>query len=150
MRDTGPGFSVQALEKGAEPFFTEKGEDGTGLGLCMVYDVVKLAGGRTRLANGPEGGAVVTLRLPLRRPPEGPVPTMVLLVEDAVHIREAVRDRLVAAGHSVLEAASVAEARGLMDIDGIGLVLTDIMLKTRPDRLGPCPGRSGPGIAGWR
>ncbi|MEM7488301.1 MAG: PAS-domain containing protein [Pseudomonadota bacterium] len=130
VRDTGPGFSPAALEKGAEPFFTEKGADGTGLGLCMVYDVVKLGGGRTRLANAPEGGAVVTLRLPLRRPPDGPAPTMVLLVEDAAHIREAVRDRLVAAGHSVLEAASVAEARGLMDIDGIGLVLTDIMLKT--------------------
>ncbi|MEM8848898.1 MAG: PAS-domain containing protein [Pseudomonadota bacterium] len=130
VADTGPGFSAQALEKGAEPFFTEKGEDGTGLGLSMVYDVVKLAGGRTRLANGPDGGAVVILRLPLRRPPKGPAPTMVLLVEDAPHIREAVRDRLVAAGHSVLEAASVAEARGLMDIEGIGLVLSDIMLKT--------------------
>ncbi|MEM7643164.1 MAG: PAS-domain containing protein [Pseudomonadota bacterium] len=130
VADTGSGFSAQALEKAAQPFFTEKGEDGTGLGLSMVYDVVKLAGGRTRLANGPDGGAVVTMRLPFRRPPKGPAPTMVLLVEDAVHIREAVRDRLVDAGHAVLEAASVAEARDLMDIDGIGLVLSDIMLKT--------------------
>ncbi|MEM8824636.1 MAG: PAS-domain containing protein [Pseudomonadota bacterium] len=130
VHDTGPGFSAQALERGIEPFFTEKGEDGTGLGLSMVYDVVKLAGGRTRLSNQETGGGRVSLRLPLRRPPDGPAPTMVLLVEDAVHIREAVRDRLVAAGHSVLEAASVAEARDLMDIDGIGLVLSDIMLKT--------------------
>jgi signal transduction histidine kinase len=128
VADDGPGFSPQALRKATEPFFTEKGEDGTGLGLSMVYDVVRLAGGRTRLSN--RNGAVVTLRLPLRRPPPGPAPTMVLLVEDAVHIREAVRDRLVAAGHSVLEAASVSEARDLLDIDGLGLVLSDIMLKT--------------------
>ncbi len=130
VRDTGPGFSREALRKGAEPFFTEKGEDGTGLGLSMVYDVVKLAGGRTRLANAPEGGAQVTLRLPLRVPPPGLPPTLVLLVEDAAHIREAVRDRLLAAGHIVLEAGGVAEARDLLGIDGIGLVLSDIMLRS--------------------
>lgn len=130
VADSGPGFSDQALAKGVEPFFTEKGEDGTGLGLSMVYDVVKLAGGRTRLSNAEGGGAQVTLRLPLRQPPPGPAPTLILLVEDAAHIREAVRDRLVAAGHSVLEAGSVAEARDLMDIDGIGMVLSDIMLKS--------------------
>ncbi|MCK0168916.1 PAS-domain containing protein [Jannaschia sp. S6380] len=130
VSDDGPGFSAAALEKGIEPFFTEKGEDGTGLGLSMVYDVVKLAGGRTRLSNAPDGGARVTMRLPLRRPPPGLPPTLVLLVEDAPHIREAVRERLVAGGHSVLEAGSVAEALELLDIEGIGLLLTDIMLKT--------------------
>ena len=97
VADTGPGFSAAALEKGLEPFFTEKGADGTGLGLSMVYDVVRLAGGRVRLTNG-RVGARVTLRLPLRQPPPGLAPRLVLLVEDAVPIREAVRDRLVAAG----------------------------------------------------
>ncbi|WP_281824582.1 hybrid sensor histidine kinase/response regulator [Jannaschia rubra] len=128
--DSGPGFSAEALDKALEPFFTEKGGDGTGLGLSMVYDVVKLAGGRTRLGRTPGGGARVSLRLPLRQPPPGPPPTTILLVEDAVHIREAVRDTLVAAGHSVLEAATVAEARDLLAIDGIGLLLSDIMLKS--------------------
>ncbi len=130
VTDTGPGFSQQALARGLEPFFTEKGEDGTGLGLSMVYDVVRLAGGRVRLGQAPLGGAMVTLRLPLRQPPPGLPPTMILLVEDAVHIREAVRDRLVAAGHSVLEAATVTEARSLMEIEGLGLLLSDIMLKS--------------------
>jgi len=130
VRDTGPGFSEAALTRGAEPFFTEKGEDGTGLGLSMVYDVVKLAGGRTVLSNARAGGGQVSMRLPLRKPPPGLPPTMVLLVEDAVHIREAVRNRLLAAGHTVLEAGGVAEARKLLDIEGLGLVLTDIMLRT--------------------
>ncbi|KIT15325.1 hybrid sensor histidine kinase/response regulator [Jannaschia aquimarina] len=130
VADTGPGFSEAALARGVEPFFTEKGEDGTGLGLSMVYDVVKLAGGRMALSNGKRGGARIALRLPLRQPPPGLPPTLVLLVEDAVHIREAARDRLVASGHSVLEASGVEEARGLLDIDGLGLVLSDIMLRT--------------------
>ncbi|CUH33606.1 Blue-light-activated protein [Jannaschia seosinensis] len=128
--DTGHGFSDQALAHGLEPFFTEKGEDGTGLGLSMVYDVVKLAGGRVRLGRAEGGGGRVALRLPLRPAPPGPAPMLVLLVEDAAHIREAVRVRLVTAGHSVLEAATVAEARDLLDIDGIDLVLSDIMLKS--------------------
>ena len=130
VSDTGPGFSRQALDLGVQPFFTEKGEDGTGLGLSMVYDVVKLAGGRLRLSNAATGGAEVTLRLPLRRPPPGPEPMTILLVEDATHIREAVRDALVAAGHSVLEAATVVEARDLVEIDGIAMLLSDLMLKS--------------------
>ncbi|MEL6586747.1 MAG: response regulator, partial [Pseudomonadota bacterium] len=72
-----------------------------------------------------------TLRLPLRQPPPNLPPTTVLLVEDADHIREAVRDRLVAAGHAVVEAGSVAEARGMLDIPGLGLLLSDIMLKSK-------------------
>ena len=130
VTDDGPGFSEQALTQGTRPFFTEKGADGTGLGLSMVYDVVRLAGGQTRLANCAGGGARVCLRLPLRQPPPGPPPTLVLLIDDAAHIRETVRDRLVDAGHSVLEATTPAEARDLMEIDGIGLVLSDIMLKS--------------------
>ncbi|MEM9795928.1 MAG: PAS-domain containing protein [Pseudomonadota bacterium] len=130
VTDSGPGFTAEALERGLEPFFTEKGQDGTGLGLSMVFDVVKLAGGRTRLGAAPGGGAKVTLRLPLRQPPPGLSPCLVLVVEDAVHIREAVRDRLLAAGHTVLEAGGVREAEAMLDIEGIGLVLSDIMLKT--------------------
>ena len=134
VRDTGPGFSAEALQKGAEPFFTEKGEDGTGLGLSMVYDLTKLAGGRTFLANARDGAQVI-LRLPLRTPPPGLPPTLVLVVEDAAHIREAVRDRLLAAGHTVLEAGSVVEAEALLDIEGVGLVLSDIMLRSNRNGL---------------
>ena len=66
VSDTGPGFSEEALRHGLDPFFTTKGGEGTGLGLAMVYDMVKLAGGEVKLANGAPG-ARVTLRLPLRR-----------------------------------------------------------------------------------
>jgi DNA-binding response OmpR family regulator len=76
----------------------------------------------------------VQIRLPLRQPPPGLPPCLVLLVEDAGHIREAVRDRLLDAGHQVLEAATAEEALALLDMPevggGIGLVLTDVMLKS--------------------
>ncbi|MBZ0123714.1 MAG: PAS-domain containing protein, partial [Roseovarius sp.] len=82
VTDTGPGFSVQALEHALEPFFTTKGGEGSGLGLAMVYDMTKLAGGRVRLSNTEHGGRV-TIRLPLRRAEEGAAPGLVLLVEDS-------------------------------------------------------------------
>ena len=129
--DTGPGFSPEALERGLDPFFTTKGQEGSGLGLSMVYDQATLAGGTVRLANRPEGGASVTLRLPLRfAAPAGTpsAPDLVLLVEDTEEIRTSVREMLRARGHAVIEAASVEEALALADLPEIGMILSDIGL----------------------
>ena len=59
-------------------------------------------------------GAQVTIRLPLRSAGTAPAPGLVLLVEDSPDLRDTVRDMLRAAGHSVVEAASVAEAQALL------------------------------------
>ncbi|AXQ94096.1 PAS-domain containing protein [Cereibacter azotoformans] len=128
VEDDGPGFSEPALEHALDPFFTTKGGVGSGLGLSMVYDQIKLAGGTVRIGNRPGGGAAVQLRLPLRRADEPAAPMLVLLVEDDPDIREAVRGMLRAAGHSVIEAASADEALTLIDLPGVGLVLSDVNL----------------------
>ncbi len=129
ITDTGTGFSEQALVKGLDPFFTTKGEDGSGLGLAMVYDTAKLAGGQVTLSNLPEGGACVTLKLPLRAARQSVTQQFVLLVEDSDALRMLVRDLLTEAGHMVLEATSVHEAETLLaSVPEIGLVLTDLSL----------------------
>lgn len=64
--DTGTGFGEEALNRALDPFFTTKGSEGSGLGLAMVYDMTKLAGGEVKLRNTETGGCV-TLWLPLRR-----------------------------------------------------------------------------------
>ncbi|PWK59741.1 PAS-domain containing protein [Roseicyclus mahoneyensis] len=128
VTDTGPGFSEMALERALDPFFTTKGDAGSGLGLSMVYDLTKLAGGQVRLENGPECGASVTLRMPLRPAEAEARPQLVLLVEDTPDIRAHVRDALTALGHQVMEAASAEEALALADIPGIDWVLSDIRL----------------------
>lgn len=126
--DTGPGFSPEALDQALNPFFTTKGGEGSGLGLPMVYDMVKLAGGDLRLSNTPTG-ASVTLRLPYRAAPQQ-AGGLVLLVEDSEDLRSTFRDMLMQLGHSVIEAASVDEASALIaDIDDIRLVLSDIRLQ---------------------
>lgn len=128
VSDTGPGFSPEALDKALNPFFTTKGSEGSGLGLPMVYDTVKLAGGDLSLRNTPSGASVV-LRLPYR--PAPPLQDgLVLLVEDSDDLRSQFRDMLVDLGFAVIEATSTDEALALVaDIDEIALVLSDIRLE---------------------
>jgi len=129
VRDTGPGFSEEALEHALDPFFTTKGADGSGLGLAMVYDMTKLVGGDIKIANTETGGQVV-LRLPLRRAVQDSTPGLALLVEDNPDLRGLIRDMLTDMKHTVIEAASVDEARVLLDqLPDITLVLSDISLE---------------------
>jgi two-component system sensor histidine kinase HupT/HoxJ len=67
VRDYGPGIAEDAMERIFEPFFTTKkiGE-GTGLGLYVSYGLAEDLGGKLEARNHPEGGAVFTLRLPLK------------------------------------------------------------------------------------
>lgn len=128
VEDDGPGFSAVALEHGLDPFFTTKGGEGSGLGLAMVYDQITLAGGTVRLTNRALGGGQVTLRLPLRRVLPGATPSMVLLVEDSIEIREGVREMLRGMGHSVIEAGSADEGLALANLPGVEIVLSDVSL----------------------
>ncbi|MBE1285362.1 MAG: PAS domain-containing protein [Rhodobacteraceae bacterium] len=128
VNDTGPGFSSEALEKALNPFFTTKGSEGSGLGLPMVYDMVKLAGGDMRIGNTPSG-ASVTLRLPYRVAPDT-AGGLALLVEDNDDLRALFRDMLIDLGLSVIEATSVDEASALTaDLEDITLILSDIRLQ---------------------
>src|SRR5690606_19941260 len=123
VTDTGPGFSDEALKRATEPFFSTKKEQGSGLGLSMVYDQTKLVDGVMRLENTATG-ARVSLRLPYR-----PVtPQMILLVEDDDTIRADIRSQLTSLGHSVIEAGSLTEPRRTTDLPRLTMILSDIHL----------------------
>ncbi|MFH1489065.1 MAG: ATP-binding protein [Pseudomonadota bacterium] len=62
IRDTGEGFSQQALRHLFSPFFTTK-DGGTGLGLAIVKRIVEGLGGEIEGKNHPEGGAEITILL---------------------------------------------------------------------------------------
>ncbi len=128
VQDTGPGLSATALDRALEPFFTTKGSDGSGLGLPMVYDMAKLAGGDLQLGNS-DAGARVILRLPLRPAPQL-TGGLILLVEDDTGLRVQIRDMLTGLGHAVIEAVSADEATNLIaEVPGIALVLSDVNLR---------------------
>lgn len=68
LRDHGPGFAPDALERLFEPFFTTK-ENGLGLGLAISFGIMHDLGGNLAATNAPDGGAVFTLTLPAAQNP---------------------------------------------------------------------------------
>ena len=65
VRDSGPGFSPEALRRVFEPYFTTRGErGGTGLGMAIVHRIVTEHGGRVSARNAAGGGAEIVVRLP--------------------------------------------------------------------------------------
>jgi signal transduction histidine kinase len=64
VRDSGPGFAEENLSKVFEPFFTTR-QGGTGLGLAIAWTIAKEHKGTITACNAPDGGAIVTVTLPV-------------------------------------------------------------------------------------
>ncbi len=125
VRDTGEGIPEERMEKIFEPFYTSKGPGkGTGLGLAMVYGIVKQSGGYVEVESTVGHGSVFTILLPVaesaaeapailgddRGEDTGSSRTVLLVQTDPV-VRKLVRRVLRREGHSVLEAQDVEDAR---------------------------------------
>ena len=65
IRDRGPGFASEMLAQFGKPYQSSKSRPGSGLGLFLVVNVVRKLGGRVQASNTPEGGALVSISLPL-------------------------------------------------------------------------------------
>ncbi|MFT4241998.1 MAG: ATP-binding protein [Acidovorax sp.] len=65
VTDAGPGFAPGMLERLGTPYQSTKNRPGGGLGLYLVLNVARTLGGSVTARNRPEGGAEVTIELPL-------------------------------------------------------------------------------------
>ncbi|HEY6552919.1 MAG TPA: PAS domain S-box protein, partial [Vicinamibacteria bacterium] len=141
ISDEGCGIEKEMLSKVFEPFFTTKEEGkGTGLGLAMVYGIVKQAGGYVWVES--EVGRGTTLEIDLPRIdeavgptiPEAPMPAMgsetILLVEDEAAMRIIAREILQEHGYRVLEASGPDAAMEVArrHSEPIHLLLTDVVM----------------------
>jgi two-component system cell cycle sensor histidine kinase/response regulator CckA len=154
VADTGTGMDAATLARAFEPFFTTKGPGkGTGLGLAMVYGIVRQSRGFVGLRSAPGRGTVVHVYLPryeaageMAPAPRAPVASgpevrggTVLVAEDEEQVRRLLANRLGAEGFRVLTAADGREA---LEVAGrhpgrIDVLLSDVVM----------PRLSGPDLA---
>jgi two-component system sensor histidine kinase CpxA len=71
VSDHGPGVPPENIENLFRPFYRvadarDRQSGGTGLGLAITERAVRVHGGSVEAKNGPEGGFIVTIRLPLK------------------------------------------------------------------------------------
>jgi len=142
VSDTGCGMDVLTMGKVFEPFFTTKPTGkGTGLGLAMVYGIVKQHGGYIWVYSEVGRGTTFKIYLPMlpavqahgTEPTHSPAVVngteTILVVEDDPHVRALVCEMLTQYGYTVIETGDVHEALRLAaEHDPIHLVLTDIVM----------------------
>ena len=143
VTDTGIGMDVDTQSRIFEPFFTTKKKDeGTGLGLSVVYNIVRASGGHVRVSSEPGRGT--TLRVffprvataPQPRPVETPARTSrsgretILVAEDQPDLRWMICQFLQELGYSVLEAKDGGDALALAEHykGSIDVLLTDVVM----------------------
>ncbi len=112
--DTGVGMDEETRRRCLDPFFTTKGERGTGLGLAMVYGIAQRHGAGLEIESEPGKGTLVRLTFPvsrespaIRAEPAGLVvpPLRILVIDDDPLLLKSLRDALEAEGHSVTTAS---------------------------------------------
>jgi PAS domain S-box-containing protein len=114
VEDSGVGMDEETRRRCLEPFFTTKGERGTGLGLAMVYGAVQRHNGQIEIESSLGVGttmrlkfAPITQRDGIARPetPSMPPPRMrILVVDDDPLLIKSLRDTLESDGHLVVTA----------------------------------------------
>jgi PAS domain S-box-containing protein len=130
VRDTGTGMDANTLAHALEPFFTTKPVGvGTGLGLAMVYGLVKQLGGFVLLRSAPGDGTTASIYLPLAGEgspagagavadqPEAGGRERILLLEDDPNVRRVAERLLAGAGYRVRSAADAQSGLALYAAD---------------------------------
>ena len=141
VADTGTGMDEHTRRRCFEPFFTSKGERGTGLGLAMVYGVVQRHSAEIEIET--EVGRGTTFRLvfpatasaPLDSSPAESAPACrllrILVADDDQVLANSLRDTFDLDGHAVTTAAGGQEAIDLFRAsvergEAFDIVITDL------------------------
>jgi two-component system cell cycle sensor histidine kinase/response regulator CckA len=142
VSDTGHGMQKEILDRIFEPFFTTKDRgEGTGLGLSMVFGIVKSHGGHISCRSKPGFGTVFKIYFPATETEISwnPEATMqmpsfgtetILLVDDEEAVRDLGKETLTSVGYKVLTASTGREALDLYAKarGEISLAILDLMM----------------------
>ncbi|GMR05026.1 MAG: PAS domain-containing hybrid sensor histidine kinase/response regulator [Thermodesulfobacteriota bacterium] len=144
VKDTGSGMKKEILNRIFDPFFTTKAA-GTGLGLSVVYGIVRQHGGWIDVKSAPGAGTEFRVYLPaitgeekkeaekIESPPPGGVSgkgERILLIEDDEGVRTVARETLAEKGYKVFDVGSAGEALDLFEKEGgrFDLIFSDVVL----------------------
>ncbi len=135
VRDTGTGMTEEEKARCLEPFFTTKGELGTGLGLAVVYGIIQRHGGTIEIASEKGRGTTFSLVLPATDQvvtETGEVEESaanrtlnVLVVDDQDIICELIAEYLRADGHQAVTMSDSTEALVRFEQGAFDLIITD-------------------------
>jgi PAS domain S-box-containing protein len=149
VADTGCGMHKTVQRRMCEPFFTTKPTGrGSGLGLYIVYAVLRRCGGHMRVESEIGRGSTFSLYLPVLEarpiPPQaasdgviqGRGKGLVMVVEDDDRVRDIVASQIASLGFQVVcQASAIAALQEYKKMDiGIDLLVTDIVM---PELSGP-------------
>ena len=142
ISDTGVGMDEETRRRCLEPFFTTKGERGTGLGLAMVYGVMQRHGGDLDIDSRPGSGTTVRLTFAAATTDSLaateihaalPFGLTLLLVDDDPILLRSLRETLELDGHSTITAHGGQQGidlfRGSIQPNGqsnISVVISDL------------------------
>jgi len=144
VTDTGGGMPEAVCKRCLEPFFSTKGEHGTGLGLAMVHGIVKRHNGTVEIESELSKGTTVRIRLPLAEvavtrstadQTEAAAGGLlsVLVVDDEEWSRSLIARYLQDAGHGVELAENGTSGLKIASGKAFDMVITD---RAMPDMSG--------------
>ena len=135
VKDTGTGMTEDVRKRCLEPFFTTKGNDGTGLGLAMVHGIIRRHEARLDIQTSPGKGTTFSISFPLVHDSSikkhetvdisPPPPLKVLLIDDVPSVRQMVRSFLIADNHEVVDAENGLDGLTAFHEDEFDLIITD-------------------------
>jgi CheY-like chemotaxis protein len=145
VADTGEGMSEEVRRRCLEPFFTTKGELGTGLGLAMVYGIIERHGGTLDVRSIEGGGTTFIVSLPKHAGADQIAqtdttavtrPLHVLVADDQPLLCEILAEYLTNDCHTVVTAKDGRQALEKFDEGVFDLVITDrVMPEMTGDQL---------------
>ena len=146
VRDTGTGIAKESIEHIFEPFYSKKkmGRSGSGLGLTVVYGVVRDVGGHVDVETDPVKGTEMRLYIPIAdrkieaiKPEEKTISGLesILVVDDIPEQRNLAKHILSDLGYAVITASNGHEAIAYLRDHAVDLVLMDMILEDDLDGL---------------
>ncbi|HEY7650289.1 MAG TPA: ATP-binding protein, partial [Methylomirabilota bacterium] len=148
ITDTGVGMTDEVRRRVFDPYFTTKGERGSGLGLSVMYGIIARHGGEVEVESQPGRGSSFIIHLPAAEAvhesvPEAPAPAPlaplranapVLVIDDEPGVRDVIATTLRREGYRVTTCASGRDGIARFDAQPFDLVVTDLGM---------------PGLTGW-